>query len=116
MASHIFDERADVARPTYANRGGTDQILEDQIPTDDPRDELAHGGVRVRVGAACDGNHGRHLRVAKPGKGRRDGCDGERKGDGRPCVDRGSSPGEHEDTGADNAGGKQKERRVAGAE
>ena len=63
-----------------------DQVLEDEVPTDDPRDELAHRGVRVGVGAASDGDHRGHLRVAKAREGRRDG--GRRRTRARPRARR----------------------------
>src|SRR3954451_1765072 len=34
-----------------------DSVFEDEVPADDPGDEFAHGGVRVGIRAAGDGNH-----------------------------------------------------------
>ncbi len=45
-----------------------DGVFEDQVPSDDPRHQLAHGCVGVGIGAACDGNHGRHFGVAECGE------------------------------------------------
>src|SRR5450755_3661389 len=42
-----------------------DGIFEDQIPADDPRDQLAHCRVGVSVGTAGDGNHRREFRVTE---------------------------------------------------
>ena len=91
VARHVLDERAHVARPAHADRGRADQVLEDEVPADDPRDELAHGGVGVGVGATGDRDHGGHFGVAQAREGRRDGGDGERKGDGGPGVGRGGA-------------------------
>ncbi len=43
-------------------------VFEDQIPADDPGDELAERGVGVGVGRAGDGNHGGQLGVAEAGE------------------------------------------------
>ena len=45
-----------------------DGILQDQVPADNPRNQLAHGGVGIGVGAARNGNHRRHLGVAETRK------------------------------------------------
>ena len=42
-----------------------DGVFEYQVPTDNPRYQFAHRRVGVGIGAACDGNHGRHFGVAK---------------------------------------------------
>ena len=40
-------------------------VLENQIPSDNPCDQLAHGRVGIGVGAAGDGNHGREFGVTQ---------------------------------------------------
>ena len=40
-------------------------VLEDEVPADDPGDELAQHGVGVGVGGAGDGDHAGELSVAK---------------------------------------------------
>ena len=42
-----------------------DRVFENQVPSDDPRHQFAHGCVSVGIGAAGDGNHGRHLGIAE---------------------------------------------------
>ena len=64
-AERVVEEGDHVARPADADRGRRDQVLEDEIPPDDPGDELAHRRVRVGVRAPRDGDHRRHLRVAE---------------------------------------------------
>ena len=67
-------ERGDHVRgETYAHRHVADRVLQDEVPANDPRDQLAHGGVGIGVSAAGNWNHGRQLGVAKPGKGADDG-------------------------------------------
>ena len=41
------------------------RVLDDEVPADDPGDELAERRVGVRVGAARHGNHGRDLGIAQ---------------------------------------------------
>jgi len=48
-----------------AHRHVADGVFQYQVPADDPRDQLAHGGVGVGVGAAGDGNHRGKLGVAQ---------------------------------------------------
>ena len=43
-----------VVRPAVRHRAGGDGVLEQEIPADDPRDQLAERGVRVGVRAAGD--------------------------------------------------------------
>src|SRR5580704_7809945 len=57
-------------------------IFQNEIPPDDPGDEFAHGGVRVRVGAASDGNHRREFSVADRSKS---ACDGNQYKGKRDC-------------------------------
>ena len=56
-----------------------DRVFQDQVPADDPGDQLAHGGVGVGVGAAGDGNHRGQFGVAQRGEGADDGHQHERK-------------------------------------
>src|ERR1700676_946793 len=71
---------------THADGHVANRVFEDEIPTNDPGDEFAHGGVRVGIGAARDRNHGGELRIT-------DGCEtadnahqNERKGYGRTSA------------------------------
>jgi hypothetical protein len=59
-----------------ANADGhvADRVFQNEIPADDPRDELAHGGVGVGVGAAGNGDHRSEFGIAQPGEGAND-CD-----------------------------------------
>ena len=71
-AEHV-EQLHHVARPADRNGGGADRIFEHQVPTDDPGEQLAHGGVGVGVRAAGDGDHGGELAVAHAGEGAADG-------------------------------------------
>ena len=46
------EQRVEVAAPRDRDRDVADRVLEDQVPADDPRDQLAERRVRVGVGAA----------------------------------------------------------------
>ena len=54
-----------VVRPAVRDGGGRHRVLENQIPADDPRKELAQGGISVGVGRSRHRHHGRELRVAQ---------------------------------------------------
>ena len=61
----VREERLRVARPRRSDRRHADAVLEDQVPTDDPRHGLTERRVRIRVGATRDRHHRRELRVAE---------------------------------------------------
>ena len=58
-------------------------VFEDQVPADDPCDELAEGGVGVGVSRAGDGNHGGQLGIAKAGERANEGHQNHGKRNGR---------------------------------
>jgi hypothetical protein len=83
-------------------------VLEDQVPADDPRDELAERGVGVRVRAAGDRDRRRKLGVRESREGARHPREHEREQDRRARLgDRLAD--DHEDPGADD--GSEPERR-----
>ena len=82
-AEGVVEERDDVAGPADADGRRADQVFEDEVPADDPGDELAHRRVRVRVRASGDGDHRRHLGVAEARKRRGDARDDEGERDRR---------------------------------
>ena len=101
--AEVAQEAHDVARPADRNGGRAERILENQIPADDPGNELAERGVGVGVGAAGDRHGGRHLGVAQPGEGAGDAAGDEGEHDRRPGVGGRGVAREHEDAGADDA-------------
>jgi len=68
MDPETVQQRAEVVAP--GNRDGhiADRVLEDQVPADDPGDELAQRRVRVRICAARLGNHRCQLGVTQAGE------------------------------------------------
>ncbi len=61
-------------------------VLEDEVPADDPGDELAHDGVGVGVGGAGDGDHAGELGVTEAGETTDDGDEDEGDGEGGTCA------------------------------
>ena len=62
------DEVLEVVRPAVGHRGRGHGVLEDQVPADDPGEQLAQGGVGVGVGGAGDRHHRGELGVAQRGE------------------------------------------------
>ena len=62
------EQRTEVAAPRDRHRHVTDGILKDQIPANDPRDQLAQRSVRIRVCAAGSRNHRGQLGITEPGQ------------------------------------------------
>src|SRR6266550_4482188 len=61
---HVYEMRCE----TYADRHVANGVLKNQVPADNPRNQLAHGCVGVGVGAARNRNHGSEFRVTQSGK------------------------------------------------
>src|ERR1700733_16223138 len=50
--AEIMQQRDNIARPADGDGGGAHGVFEDEVPTDDPGEDLAQG--RIGVGAAGD--------------------------------------------------------------
>ena len=72
-------QRVEVVAPRNGDGDVADGVLEDQVPADDPRDQLPHRRVRIGVGAARLRNHRGELGVAEPGQRARAAEQQERK-------------------------------------
>ena len=72
MPAEPVEKIDEVRGEADADRHVANGVFEDQVPADDPRDELAHGRVGVGVRAASDRNHGREFGVAERGEGAHD--------------------------------------------
>ena len=63
--AEVAQQAHEVARPADRDGRRAERVLEDQVPADDPGDELARRRVGVGVGAARDRDHRRELGVAE---------------------------------------------------
>ncbi|MFZ0052224.1 MAG: hypothetical protein WAK96_10650 [Desulfobaccales bacterium] len=92
-----------VAGPAGGHRGRAHAVFQDQIPADDPGDQLPEDAVGVSVGAAGLGHHGRQLGIAQG----RQGAGGARQQQGEKQARAGDldpHAGDDEDAGADDLG------------
>ena len=102
VKADIVQERDHVARPADRDRDRPERVLEDQVPPDDPGDDLPEGRVAVGVGAPRHGHEGGEFRVAQRRKDRRHAGQHEGEHDRRPGVERRNRAREHEDAGPDD--------------
>src|SRR6266550_1278098 len=65
MKSQAREQRLEIISPRNGDCDVANRVLEDEIPTDDPRDELAECRVRVSVRAPRLWNHRCELRITK---------------------------------------------------
>ena len=75
----VSEQPDQILRPADRDGGRAHRVFEHQIPADDPREQFAHGGVGVGVGAARDGDHGGEFAVAHAGEGAAERGDDERE-------------------------------------
>ncbi len=105
----------EVARPSGRDGGGGEAVFQDQVPGDEPGDELAERGVGVGVGRARDRDHRGQLGVAHGGEGADHPRQQEGEHDRRPRVDRRLLAGQDEDARPDHPADAQ-ERQRSGSE
>ena len=113
-----LQQRIEVVAPRNRDRDVADRVLEDQVPADDPCDQLAERRVRIDIGAARLRNHRGQLRVAESGERARGAQQDEReheRGPGaladhlavRPDLSCRCRPDGAEDPGADDGADRQ---------
>ncbi len=110
--AEILKQADDIAAPTRCDGGRAEGVLENEVPANDPGEELAESGVAVGIGRAGNGNQRGKLGVAEP---REDAADaGKNEGDDNRGAGEqgGSGTGEDEDAGADD--GSNAQRRFTG--
>ena len=96
------EQRDEVRGPTLGHDARAEHQLEEQVPADGPRDDLAERRVGEGVGRAGHRHRGGELRVAEGREAAHDRPDDERVDDGRAGVLLGRAPGHREDTGTDD--------------
>src|SRR4030043_726814 len=99
--SHLLEQREERGRPSGGDGAGRDQVLEHQVPADDPGDDLAEGHIGVGVSAPGDWEHAGQLGVGEGAKGAGDGGDDEGHQDAGPGQ-LGSLARGYKDPGADD--------------
>ena len=97
-----LQEVDEVPRPTDGDRRGAKHVLEDEVPTDEPGNELAERRIRIGVCAPRDRDHGRELRVAESCEQTAKPGEHERQGHGRAGVRRCHRAGQDENTRPDD--------------
>ncbi len=98
----VVEEDLEVRRPALRHDAGAEHHLEQQVPADDPGDELAQRGVGERVGRAGDRHRGRELGVAEGRQPAADRGEHERQDHAGPGDLLGGLAGQREDAGADD--------------
>ncbi len=102
LHAQLTEQRHEIAGPADGDRGGAERVLEDQVPADDPGDELAERRVGIGVGRAGDRHARSELRVAERRQHARQPGQDHRQHDRRPGIRRRGLAGQHEDAGADD--------------
>src|SRR5258705_10098398 len=67
-----MQERDNIARPADGDGGGAHGVFEDEVPTDDPGEDLAQGRIGIGVGAAGDRQKRGEFGVAQADEGASD--------------------------------------------
>ena len=101
--AEIMQQRDNIARPADGDGGGAHGVFEDEVPTDDPGEDLAQGRIGIGVGAAGDRQKRGEFGVAQADEGTGDAADDEGEHDTGAGIVRRRRAGENEDTGADDA-------------
>ena len=102
LDAELRQQRPEVRAPALGDHARTEEHLEDEVPPDDPGEELAERRVRERVGRSRDRHGRRELRVAERGEGAGDGRDDEADDDRGSGDLVGRSAGEREDARSDH--------------
>ena len=98
----MVEQAQEITRPAHGYRRGGYAVFQHQVPADEPRHQLAQGGVRVGVGAAGYRDQGGEFGVAQRGERAADGCQQERQDHRRPRVIGGCLARDHEDAATDH--------------
>ena len=73
-----------IIRPPFCHRHVPDGIFENQIPPNDPGDNLSEGGVGISIGRTRNRDHGSEFAVTQRREAAGDSSDNERESDRRP--------------------------------
>src|SRR6185437_5071069 len=105
--AEVLQKTKHITAPPGGHSGGAEGILQDQVPANDPGENLTQSGVAVSVGRAGDGNHGGELGVAEAGENAANPGNDKGKNDGGPGVHGRGRSRQNENAGADNGADSQ---------
>ena len=106
-----LEHAVEVFAPRDRDRRRAHRVLEDEVPPDNPRDELAHRRVGIGIGASGDRNHRCELGVAESGERASDACDDERERHRRARAIRDRRRGSNEQARADDGADAERDQR-----
>ena len=98
----ILHKAEDITAPSGGDGSRTEGILQDQIPADDPGENLAECGIAVGISRTGDGNQGCEFRVAESGENAGDSSQDERKHNSRPGIFCGGRASKNKNSGAND--------------
>ncbi|VVB47148.1 hypothetical protein RHAL1_02661 [Beijerinckiaceae bacterium RH AL1] len=98
----VLEQAERVLAPADGDGRGAHRIFEDEIPADDPGEDLAERRGGIGVGGAGDRQHRGELGIAEADEGAGDAAEHEGQHDRRPGVVGGGGSGQNEDAGADD--------------
>jgi hypothetical protein len=102
LPAEDVQDALEVAGPPVRHGGGADGVLQDQVPADDPGEQLAERGVGVGIGRARDRHHRGELGIAQRREHANEAGHGIREHQGRPRRLPRDYSRRHEDAGADH--------------
>ena len=73
--AEIMQQRGDIARPADRDGRGAHGVFEDEVPADDPGEDLAEGRIGIGVGAAGDRQQRGEFGVAQADEGAGDAAE-----------------------------------------
>ncbi len=115
-----FQEIIEIAGPADGDGDTGDAVFKNQIPSGDPGEKFAQGGVGIGIGRTGHGNHGGKFGIAQGRKdtgqaGEDEGEDDAGAGSGPACVSDDRRPDQHKDAGSDDRADAQR-RKIPGAQ
>src|SRR2546429_464488 len=110
IPSDVAQERSQVAAPTDRHGRRAKCVFEDQVPPDNPRNQLAKRRIRIGIGASGNRDQRREFRVAQPCEGACDARKHERNDDRRPRKLRRCLPRDDKDSRADDGPNSQRDQ------
>ena len=107
-----LSQQADkIAGPANRNGGGAHGVFQNEIPADDPGEDLTDRGISIYIGASGCRYHRRQFGIAQTDEGAGNAGENKGQGDRGAGVAGGGFAGEDEDTGSDNAADAQPDKR-----